>query len=56
MASVTLTDVRKVYPGPVEAVWNLSRPIRERSLLMFAGSKGSGKNAIERVLEMGGER
>ena len=50
MAKVTLTDVRKVYPGPVEAVRCLSLQIPEGSFFVLVGPSGCGKSTTVRMI------
>ncbi len=50
MAKVTLTDVRKVYPGPVEAVRNLSLRIPDGSFFVLVGPSGCGKSTTLRLI------
>jgi multiple sugar transport system ATP-binding protein len=50
MAKVTLTDVRKVYPGPVEAVRCLSLQIPDGSFFVLVGPSGCGKSTTVRMI------
>jgi len=50
MAEVTLKDVRKVYPGNVEAVKGISIEIPDGKLCVLVGPSGCGKSTLLRVL------
>ena len=50
MASVTLTDVRKVYGGSVEAVRGVSLEIDDGSFCVLVGPSGCGKSTLLRMI------
>jgi sn-glycerol 3-phosphate transport system ATP-binding protein len=50
MAAVTLTDVRKVYPGGVEAVRGVSLAIADGSFTVLLGPSGCGKSTLLRMI------
>ena len=50
MASVTLQDVRKVYPGGVEAVKGVSLVMPDGSFTVLLGPSGCGKSTLLRMI------
>ena len=50
MASVTLQDVRKIYPGAVEAVKGVSLAIPNGSFTVLLGPSGCGKSTLLRMI------
>ena len=50
MATVDLKDVRKVYPGGVEAVKGVSIAIPDRQLCVLVGPSGCGKSTLLRMV------
>ena len=50
MAAVTLTDIRKVYTGGVEAVRGLSLEIPDGSFTVLVGPSGCGKSTLLRMV------
>ncbi|MDO9306905.1 MAG: ATP-binding cassette domain-containing protein, partial [Mesorhizobium sp.] len=50
MAEVTLKDVRKVYPGNVEAVKGISIDIPDGKLCVLVGPSGCGKSTLIRMI------
>ncbi|MBU0584858.1 MAG: sn-glycerol-3-phosphate import ATP-binding protein UgpC [Alphaproteobacteria bacterium] len=50
MATVTLNDVRKVYPGGVEAVKSVSIAIPDKALCVLVGPSGCGKSTLLRMI------
>lgn len=50
MASVTLTDVKKIYPGGVEAVKGVSLAIPDGSFTVLLGPSGCGKSTLLRMI------
>ena len=50
MASVTLTDVRKVYHGGVEAVRGVSFEVQDGSFCVLVGPSGCGKSTLLRMI------
>jgi len=50
MASVTLADVTKVYPGGIRAVGGLSLAIQDRALVVLVGPSGCGKSTTLRMV------
>jgi sn-glycerol 3-phosphate transport system ATP-binding protein len=50
MATVDLTDVRKVYPGNVEAVKGVSIAIPDKALCVLVGPSGCGKSTLLRMI------
>jgi sn-glycerol 3-phosphate transport system ATP-binding protein len=50
MARVTLSDVRKVYPGGVEAVKEASLGLADGSFTVLLGPSGCGKSTLLRMI------
>ncbi|TIU93609.1 MAG: sn-glycerol-3-phosphate ABC transporter ATP-binding protein UgpC, partial [Mesorhizobium sp.] len=50
MATVDLKDVKKVYPGGVEAVKGVSIAIPDRELCVLVGPSGCGKSTLLRMI------
>ncbi|RUM97731.1 sn-glycerol-3-phosphate ABC transporter ATP-binding protein UgpC [Pseudaminobacter arsenicus] len=50
MATVDLRDVRKVYPGGVEAVKGVSIAIPDKALCVLVGPSGCGKSTLLRMI------
>ncbi|MEO1200419.1 MAG: sn-glycerol-3-phosphate ABC transporter ATP-binding protein UgpC [Pseudomonadota bacterium] len=50
MAGITLTDVRKVYAGTVEAVKGVSLDIADGALCVLVGPSGCGKSTLLRMI------
>ena len=50
MAGVTLSNVKKVYPGGVEAVKGVSFDIPDGSLTVLVGPSGCGKSTLLRMV------
>ena len=50
MAAVTLENVRKVYPGGVEAVKGVSLAIPNGSFTVLLGPSGCGKSTLLRMV------
>ena len=50
MADVTLKDVRKVYPGNVEAVKGVSLTIPDGGFCVLVGPSGCGKSTLLRMV------
>ncbi|CAM5401804.1 sn-glycerol-3-phosphate ABC transporter ATP-binding protein UgpC [Mycolicibacterium aubagnense] len=50
MATVDLKDVRKVYPGGVEAVKGVSIAIPDKELCVLVGPSGCGKSTLLRMI------
>ena len=50
MAAVTLSNVRKVYPGGVEAVKGVSLAIPDGSFTVLLGPSGCGKSTLLRMI------
>jgi sn-glycerol 3-phosphate transport system ATP-binding protein len=50
MATVEMRDVRKVYPGGVEAVRGVSIPIADGQLCVLVGPSGCGKSTLLRMI------
>jgi sn-glycerol 3-phosphate transport system ATP-binding protein len=50
MASVTLEDVKKVYPGGVEAVKGVSLVVPDGSFTVLLGPSGCGKSTLLRMI------
>jgi sn-glycerol 3-phosphate transport system ATP-binding protein len=50
MAAVTLDEVRKVYPGGVEAVKGVSLAIPDGSFTVLLGPSGCGKSTLLRMI------
>ncbi len=50
MAAVTLSHLRKTFPGPVRAVDDLCLEIGEHELLVLMGPSGCGKTTTLRLI------
>ncbi|NBC34581.1 MAG: sn-glycerol-3-phosphate ABC transporter ATP-binding protein UgpC [Alphaproteobacteria bacterium] len=50
MAPIAIDGVRKVYPGPVEAIPNLSLEIADGELCVLVGPSGCGKSTLLRMV------
>src|SRR5918996_4610313 len=50
MATVDLNDVKKVYPGGVEAVKGVSIAIPDKALCVLVGPSGCGKSTLLRMI------
>ncbi len=50
MAEVILTNVRKIYPGNVEAVTDFNLTIRDAEFLVLVGPSGCGKSTTLRMV------
>ncbi len=50
MASVTLTDLSKIYPGNVKAVDSINLEIRDKEFLVLVGPSGCGKSTTLRMV------
>jgi len=50
MASVTLTNLKKVYSGGIEAVKTVSLEIKDREFVVFVGPSGCGKSTTLRMV------
>ena len=50
MATVDLLDVRKVYPGNIEAVKGISLAIGDGEMVVLVGPSGCGKSTSLRML------
>jgi sn-glycerol 3-phosphate transport system ATP-binding protein len=50
MASIELSDVRKVYPGGHEAVTGISLAISDGEFLVLVGPSGCGKSTLLRMI------
>ena len=50
MADVTLTDIRKVYPGGVEAVKDINVAIPDGGFCVLVGPSGCGKSTLLRMI------
>jgi sn-glycerol 3-phosphate transport system ATP-binding protein len=50
MATVDLVDVRKVYPGNVEAVKGVSLAIADGEMVVLVGPSGCGKSTLLRMI------
>jgi multiple sugar transport system ATP-binding protein len=50
MASVTLNDIVKIYPGNVKAVDNVSLEIKDKEFLVLVGPSGCGKSTTLRMV------
>lgn len=50
MASVTLSNICKIYPGDVRAVDNVNLEIKDREFLVLVGPSGCGKSTTLRMV------
>lgn len=50
MASVTLKNLSKTYPGDVEAVKNVDLEIKDKEFVIFVGPSGCGKSTVLRMI------
>ena len=50
MANVTITDVKKVYPGNVTAVHSACLDIRDKEFMVLVGPSGCGKTTTLRMI------
>jgi sn-glycerol 3-phosphate transport system ATP-binding protein len=50
MATVELVDVRKVYPGNIEAVKGISLAIGDGEMVVLVGPSGCGKSTLLRMI------
>ncbi len=50
MASIELSNVRKIYPGGLEAVKGVSLSIADGELLVLVGPSGCGKSTLLRMI------
>lgn len=50
MASIQISDVRKTYPGGVEAVKGISIDIQDGELIVLVGPSGCGKSTLLRMV------
>jgi sn-glycerol 3-phosphate transport system ATP-binding protein len=50
MATITLDQVRKVYPGKVEAVKGISLDIADGDFIVLVGPSGCGKSTLLRMI------
>src|SRR5688500_8364782 len=50
MANVTLSDVRKIYPGGVEAIKGISLDIGDGQFCVLVGPSGCGKSTLLRMI------
>ena len=50
MANVTLTDVRKIYAGGVEAIKGINLDIGDGQFCVLVGPSGCGKSTLLRMI------
>jgi carbohydrate ABC transporter ATP-binding protein, CUT1 family (TC 3.A.1.1.-) len=50
MASVKLTDIKKVYDNKVTAVHDFNLEIRDKEFVVFVGPSGCGKSTTLRMI------
>lgn len=50
MASITLKNVYKIYPGGVQAVTDFNLEIEDKEFVVFVGPSGCGKSTILRMI------
>ena len=50
MAEVILDDVTKVFPGPVEAVKDMTLTVRDEEFIVLVGPSGCGKSTTLRMI------
>ncbi|HCO54745.1 MAG TPA: sn-glycerol-3-phosphate ABC transporter ATP-binding protein UgpC, partial [Pelagibacterium sp.] len=50
MATIEISDVRKIYPGNVEAIKGIDLSIEDGDLVVLVGPSGCGKSTLLRML------
>jgi sn-glycerol 3-phosphate transport system ATP-binding protein len=50
MATITIQELRKVYPGNVEAIKGVSLDISDGELVVLVGPSGCGKSTLLRMV------
>lgn len=50
MASVSLTNIKKVYPNGFEAVKNFNLDVKDKEFVIFVGPSGCGKSTTLRMI------
>ena len=50
MATLKLTDINKVYPNGVQAVFDFNLSIRDKEFIVFVGPSGCGKSTTLRMI------
>ena len=50
MAEVRLTNVNKIYPGNIQAVFDVNLGIERKEFMVFVGPSGCGKTTILRMI------
>ena len=50
MASVKLTDVKKIYDNKVTAVHDFNLEIKDKEFVVFVGPSGCGKSTTLRMI------
>ncbi|MDE5862054.1 MAG: ATP-binding cassette domain-containing protein, partial [Ruminococcus sp.] len=50
MAGLSLKQIKKIYPGNVEAVHSTTFDIRDKEFIVFVGPSGCGKSTTLRMI------
>ncbi len=50
MATLKLTDINKIYPNGVQAVFDFNLSIRDKEFIVFVGPSGCGKSTTLRMI------
>jgi multiple sugar transport system ATP-binding protein len=50
MSGIVLKNLKKIYPGGVEAVKDFSLEIRDREFIVLVGPSGCGKSTVLRMI------
>ncbi|NLZ71477.1 MAG: sn-glycerol-3-phosphate ABC transporter ATP-binding protein UgpC [Clostridiaceae bacterium] len=50
MSGISLKNLKKVYPGDVEAIKDFSLEIKDKEFIVFVGPSGCGKSTILRMI------
>ena len=50
MATLKLTDINKVYPNGVQAVFDFNLSIKDKEFIVFVGPSGCGKSTTLRMI------
>ena len=50
MASITLKNINKIYPGGFRAVNNVNLEIKDKEFVVFVGPSGCGKSTMMKCI------